>query len=216
MRHFVIIGRSATADDAFSLDDLPGTSGRLDVLLRCVRAALLTSHEVRRDTIVDLVLCGGERAPRTLRVSGGAVKYLRPDERPLATLVKKSLSSHADERASGFVEVRPGIAIARGGLDVVLADLGGATPYVLEEGAADVRDVDLDVTHPVFFVGDHLGFDEQTRAKIAAAGSTPISVGPISLHSDDVVAIVSNEIDRVRAARGMPSGGSRTPPDRGR
>ena len=58
-RRFVVIGQSATASPDFSLVDIAGTSGRLDVLLRCLRAALLVSHGLRRDTVVYLVLLGG-------------------------------------------------------------------------------------------------------------------------------------------------------------
>jgi tRNA (pseudouridine54-N1)-methyltransferase len=88
-----------------------------------------------------------------------------------------------------------GISIARGGLDVVLADLGAFAPYVLDEGGADVRGVDL-AGDPVFFIGDHMGFAAETRARIDALGAKSISVGPISLHADDAIAIVSNELDR--------------------
>ena len=69
MRCFVVIGQKATASADFSLSDIPGTSCRLDVLLRCIRAALLLSHELRRDTVVYLVLQGGPRAPRTVRAA---------------------------------------------------------------------------------------------------------------------------------------------------
>ena len=129
----MVIGREASASEEFLLDDVPGTSGRLDVGLRCVRAAMLLSHGLRRDAVVDLVLGGGPRAPRVLRIRGADVKFLRPDERSLAVLAKKVLASHADDDRCGYVEVKPGIAVARGGLDVVLADPGSATPYVLEE-----------------------------------------------------------------------------------
>src|SRR5579859_1075721 len=88
VRRFVIIGQKATASDDFLLDDLAGTSGRLDVLLRCIRAAILTSHGVRRDVVVYLLLQGGAKAPRVLRVDPVATKFLRPDERSLAMLVK--------------------------------------------------------------------------------------------------------------------------------
>src|SRR3954468_10373902 len=91
MRRFVVIGQKAIASPDFSLTDLPGTSGRLDVLLRCLRAALLVSHGLRRDTIVYLVLLGGEGAPRVLRVDGSAIRFVRPDERALALLVQKAL-----------------------------------------------------------------------------------------------------------------------------
>src|SRR6516162_8933366 len=64
MRALVLLGSSAHAGDRVLLDDVPGTSGRLDVLARCVRAALCVSHGIRRDARVYLVLLGGEE-PRT-------------------------------------------------------------------------------------------------------------------------------------------------------
>lgn len=194
MRRFVVVGQRATASPDFLLVDLPGTSGRLDVLLRCVRAALLVSHGVRRDTVVYLVLLGGPRAPRTLRVEGEAVRFLRPDERHLAKTVQKALATPSDRE--GFVPIRAGIALADGGLEAVLADLGPMTPYVLEEGATDVREVPFDAPAPVFFLGDHLGFDDVTRARLASVSATAVGVGPVSVHADDAVVIVCNELDR--------------------
>jgi tRNA (pseudouridine54-N1)-methyltransferase len=195
-RRFVVIGREAIASDDFLLDDVAGTSGRLDIGLRCVRAALLVSHGLRRDVTVDLVLGGGPRAPRVLRIRGAGVKFLRPDERALAVLARKVLASVADE-GPGFVTVKPGIDVARGALDRVLSDAGGASLYVLEEGAPDVRGIaDLATGDQVFFIGDPSGFDEVTRARLKEAGARPVSVGPVSLHAEDVVTLVSNEIDR--------------------
>lgn len=200
MRRFIVIGQRAAASDDFLLHDLPGTSGRLDVLLRCLRAALLVSHGVRRDTTAYLVLLGGTRAPRALRVEGSIAEYLRPDERSLANVVKKALATAPSGPA--FAAIRHGLAIADSGLDSVLADLGHATPYVLEEGAADIREQPLDTTAPAFFVGDHLGFDEATRNHLRGVGAKPLSVGPMSLHAEDAIAIVSNEVDRRGSATG--------------
>jgi tRNA (pseudouridine54-N1)-methyltransferase len=195
-RRFVVIGREAIASDDFLLDDVPGTSGRLDIGLRCVRAALLVSHGLRRDVTVDLVLGGGPRAPRVLRVRGAGVKFLRPDERALAVLARKVLASVADE-GPGFVEVKPGVDVARGGLERVLSDLSGETLYILEEGAPDLRDVsELARGDQAFFLGDPAGFDASSRDRLKAAGARAVSVGPVSLHAEDVVTIVSNELDR--------------------
>lgn len=199
MRRFVIVGRTAKASADFSLDDLPSSSGRLDVLLRCVRAALLTSHGLRSDVLVYLVL-GGSESPRVVRLGGAGLQFVRPDERSLALLVRKALERHAG--GAGFVEQKPGLSVADGGLERVLADLGGACAYVLEEGAPDVRASSLGGDDLAFFIGDHLGFDETVRSELARLGALPVSVGPLSLHSDDVVTIVSNELDR-RLTRGL-------------
>ncbi len=191
MRRFVVVCRTAIASADFSLDDLPGTSGRLDVPLRCIRAALLTSHGLRRDVKIDLVLLGGPKAPRVVRIDGASVKFLRPDERPLATLLKKALDAHDAIEGAAFTEVRPGIFIARGGLDLVLSE--SEPTYVLDEAGSDVRTQRL-AEHATFVLGDQLGFDDETRARLGALAK--ISLGPVSVHSDDAVAILSNELDR--------------------
>ena len=207
-RRFVILGQKATASPDFSLIDIAGTSGRLDILLRCLRSALLVSHGLRRDTVVYLVLLGGPLAPRTLRVDGRSVRFIRPDERMLAILVQKALARTPPDAELGvWNEIRPGLAVARGGLETVLADLGtaGAHAYVLEENARDLRDSPLASEDVVVFVGDHHGFDEATRARLDALGATAIGVGPISIHADDAITVVCNEMDRRHAAGGASS-----------
>lgn len=191
---FVIVGAKATAAPDFRLDDLPGTSGRLDVLLRCVRAALLVSHGVRRDVAVYLVLLGGPSAPRSIRVTGADVRFLRPDERSLATLVKKSLA--APREGAGFVRVRPGVAVADGGLEAVLHDLGDVALWLLDEAGDDLRDVGLGEGERAFLLGDHTGLDDGAREALRGRRVRRVRVGPVSLHADDVVAVVTNELDR--------------------
>ncbi len=209
MRRFVIIGHKAHASADFSLVDLAGTSGRIDVLLGCLRAAMLVSHGLRRDAVVYLVLLGGSSAPRTVRVRGDEVSFLRPDERSLAVLMKKVLA--APVSGPGFCRVRPGIAVAGEGIEAVIRDLGACTRYVVEEGSPDIRAANLDLSHPAFFVGDHGGFDEATRTRLRQLGASSVAVGPVSVHAADAVVLVSNELDRrtvhaVDAAPGAAAG----------
>jgi tRNA (pseudouridine54-N1)-methyltransferase len=202
VRSFVIIGEKASANGDFLLDDVPGTSGRMDVLLRCLRAGLLSSHGVRADTRMYLVLRQG---PRIVRVDGETVQFLRPDERAMAVLMRKVLASDADESASDFVEVKPGICLMPGDIDVVLdhAKKRSAKIFVLDEDAeADIRDLpnsDLAGSGETMFVlGDHVGFSKD--CKLALAKHQPkvrfVRLGPVSIHSDDAVAVVTNELDR--------------------
>jgi tRNA pseudouridine-54 N-methylase len=48
-------------------------------------------------------------------------------------------------------------------------------------------------------VGDHLGFEAATRDRLGALGASPLSVGPESLHSEDAIAVLHNELDRCGA-----------------
>ncbi|HKY35075.1 MAG TPA: hypothetical protein VJN18_03980 [Polyangiaceae bacterium] len=199
VRRFVIIGQTALGSASFSLDDLASSSGRLDVLLRCVRAALLVSHGLRREVLVYLVLRGGGRS-RVLRIDGRSAKFLRPDERSLATLLRKTLaaggavSGEPSAVSREFEVVRPGLALCEGDLEQVLGDVGDAPRYILDERGADVRTYALASDDGVFFLGDHLGFDETTLARLRDCPR--LSVGPVSLHSEDVVTLLSNELDR--------------------
>ncbi|HEX7481809.1 MAG TPA: tRNA (pseudouridine(54)-N(1))-methyltransferase TrmY [Polyangiales bacterium] len=194
MRRFVIVGQRAKASPDFLLVDIPSTSGRLDVLVRCLRAALLVSHGVRRDTVAYLVLLGEPDRPATIRIDGAAARYLRPDERSLATLLKKVLA--VEPASASFAEVRTGVAIARGGLETLEPELSAANCIVLDEAGADVREHALPQGDLVFFLGDHVGFDEPTRARLAELAAATLRIGPLGLHAEDVIAIVHNELDR--------------------
>ncbi len=136
-------------------------------------------------------------------MDGSVAEYLRPDERSLGTLVKKALAT--PRAGPAFAVTKHGLAVADGGLDAVLADLGSATHYVLDQGAADVRTCPLDVRNGAFFVGDHLGFGETIRMHLATVGATPIGIGPVSVHAEDAIAVVANEVDRRTQASRLSS-----------
>jgi tRNA (pseudouridine54-N1)-methyltransferase len=196
MRRFVIVGRTAHASADLRLDDIPSTGGRLDVLLRCIRAALLVSHGLRPDVVVYLVLAGrGGAAPHALRIAGAEAKFIRPDERSLAMTVQKALARF-DGVGDAFCPVRPGVSVSRGGLDAVLADVSCARLYMLDAHGSDVRQSPIEGSDVAIVVGDHLGFDQATRERLAALGAQPVRLGPVSLHAEDAIAVVSNELDR--------------------
>jgi tRNA (pseudouridine54-N1)-methyltransferase len=92
MTTFAIIGHIARTDGVFSLNDLPGTGGRMDVVCRCVNTSLFLSHDLRRDTECYMVLCGEPAGPKTVRFSGSDVRSLSPDERSAGALIKKALT----------------------------------------------------------------------------------------------------------------------------
>lgn len=194
MRRYVIVGQRARSEGDFLLADIPSTSGRVDVLLRALRSALLVSHSVRRDTIVYLVLLGSPERVRTVRIEGAASKYLRPDERSLATTLKKALLCPAIEAT--FTPVRPGIAVAADGLACVLPELSNSRLFLLEPGGADVRGCDFSHPENTFLLGDHLGLTPEIREQWLQLGAQSISVGPVALYTEDTIALVANELDR--------------------
>ena len=211
LRRFVVVGRTATSSADFSLVDLAGTSGRLDVLARCVRAALLVSHGVRRDVIVYLVLLGGPAArgegpARVVRIDGRVSEWLRPEERRLALIVQRALEERErarspvmDHEDGPFLVLRNGVAVANGGLDVALASIPSTSRrVVLDEHAEDVRAAMLEHDDLTIVLGDHLGLDEAARRAIGDTHA--VSLGPTSVLAEDAIALMHNELDR-RIAR---------------
>jgi len=197
MRNFVIIGNLATTSPDFYLEDIPGTSGRLDILCRCINSAFVLSHGIRKDVRVYLVLCGGQ-FPKIVCLQGQYLRHLNPDERTTAALLKKAL---AIEVTDSWQRSTPGIFVRKGGL-VDLTNLSplaeGATYYLREDGS-EVREMDLG-ENATFVLGDHIGVGEEDEALLESLGSKVVSVGPISLHADHCIVLINNELDRKEAS----------------
>jgi tRNA (pseudouridine54-N1)-methyltransferase len=161
----------------------------MDILCRCVTASLFLSHGMRRDAEIYLVLCGQPDPPATILFSGEKVRYLNPDERSAASLIKKALAMH---RVHTFRESTPGVFVRKGGLTELLAEHRFA---VLDESGQDVRNADLMPGN--YIVSDHLNL---SPGELEMVSDLPrLSIGPLSLHADSAITIVLNESDR-RAA----------------
>ena len=93
MRRFVILGHKAPLTADFTLNDLPGGAGRLDVLCRALGASLFVSHGIRKDVEAILVM----QDQLHIRVVGDRVKRMNPDERSTAALLKKAIDAVSDE-----------------------------------------------------------------------------------------------------------------------
>src|SRR5659263_63712 len=130
MKNFLIIGHKAVTG-TFSLNDLPGAAGRMDILCRCVNAALFLSHDLRRDVRVFLLLKGEPSPPKIIRFEGSEVRYLSPDERSCASLIKKALEKKAQDF---WTESTSGVRIRKGDLDSIIKELEMKVTYLREDG----------------------------------------------------------------------------------
>ena len=186
MTSFAIIGHLARTDGGFSLNDLPGSGGRMDVLCRCVNTSLFLSHDLRRDTDCYLILCGEPVGPKTVKFSGALVRSLSPDERSAAALIKKVIDTPC---GSEFREAAQGVFLRKGGLERLISE---HTFAVLDEKGTDVRKAES--LPDAFLLSDHMNFTEAEDAMIR--DSPRYSVGPKCLHADHTITLVHNELDR--------------------
>jgi tRNA (pseudouridine54-N1)-methyltransferase len=193
MRRFIVLGHEAALTPDFSLSDLPG-SGRLDVLCRCVVDALLTSHGVRADAEIWLVL----QDAVIIRFRGANVRSLSPDERAVAGLLRSALE--AADRAVGeqWVDVSPGLAVTRQGLQPALdaSRTTGTVVQLHEDGdPVDEFEPPEDVT---FVLSDHRDVTGDEQALLDAHADAQLSLGPTALQADQAIAVVHNHLDRRR------------------
>lgn len=186
MKRFVVVGHLAATSGTFSLNDLPGSAGRMDILCRCINSSLFLSHDLRRDVECYLILRGEPDPEKTVLFRGSAVRYLSPDERSSAALIKKALSIPCGDE---FRESTPGVYVRRGGLSRIFSEIPFA---VLDEAGEDIRGVP--VLPEAYLLSDHRNFTPEEQEMLE--GRDRYSVGPLSLHADHTITVLLNEMDR--------------------
>jgi|TARA_B100001964_G_scaffold222599_1_gene267697 tRNA (pseudouridine54-N1)-methyltransferase len=186
-RNFVILGHRAHTAPDWKLDDLCGGGGRLDVLMRCVTAAMWVSHGLRRDTDAWLLLSGPPAPPVAVHFCGASVRYLNPDERSTAALVRNGLVKLRN-RAS--VEASPGVTLHRVGLEELLARL---PPAVLLDETGDTTE--FPAAPLTIVLGDDRDPTGEERAALASAPR--VQLGDRSLLSSACITLAHHQMDSV-------------------
>ncbi len=197
MRTFILLGHRAPLTPDFSLNDLPGSAGRLDILCRCITAAFCLSHGIRRDVTVYLVL----QNQLVIRLEGARLKHLNPDERSTGALLQKALRAH-QEHPEGEIESTAGIFISKGTLSTLLQLVRAQLPiYILHEQGRPIRETELpqDIG---FILSDHCDFQPDEEALLK--DYPQLSLGPLALHADHCIVITHNELDHEQLQSSSP------------
>jgi tRNA (pseudouridine54-N1)-methyltransferase len=193
MIRFVITGHRASASADFKLDDIAGGAGRLDILVRCVNSAFFLSHSIRKDVELFLILEGGPDAPKTVRFSGEEIRYLNPDERSTASLIRNALMK---KLGSGESRSSPGVYVSKHSFYDVIEQLKKISEIVyLKEDGTDIREFKFP-EDPTFILGDDKDLTAEEEEAVLSCAPSTISLGPISLHADHCMIVVHNEMDR--------------------
>lgn len=192
MRRFVVLGHRAITSADFKLDDLCGSTGRLDILLRCVNSAFFISHSIRRDVEITLLLLGDPNPPKTVRIVGSEVKYLNPDERSTAALIRNALL----QKPGGEKRTSPGIYVSERSYSEVLSNISKESQmHYLKEDGEDIRECSFGDDN-TFVLGDDQDLTEEEEKTLMSYEPKRICLGPISYHADHCLTIVNNELDR--------------------
>ena len=192
-RWFAIIGHRATSEGPLNLNDLPGSGGRMDVLVRAVNAALFVSHGIRDDSHVVLHLMGGDGPNRRIWFDGTKLGGVRPDERSIAGQIK-GINKRPIPPRDRFIEFSNGILHSGGDINQTLHEWGerGVEPVVLDAGGGDFESIQ--VTKDLgFILSDDQPFSD--RDKSALHGSVSLSLGRGWLQGHSCISIIHHLLD---------------------
>ncbi len=134
MRRFAVVGHRAMSKGKLPLNDLTGAGGRMDVLVRALMVGLLTSHGLRRNTVVVLHLMGGPGPPRRIKFDGSELKGLHADERSIAGTIGKVIATPLPP-IGHWQPVTAGITHSGGDLRLTLREWNDAPTVVLDADA---------------------------------------------------------------------------------
>ena len=198
MRRFLVAGHRADGSGRFRLDDLPGSGGRMDIMAMAASSALFLSHGIREDAEVWLVMMGWEH-PRTVRIIGSEARYLFPDERNMASMIRTALL-----RFKGGDEIKstPGIYVSENGFREAakLCSLDSELVY-LKEGGEDIRGADLG-ENITFILGDSEDLTPSEEEAVMEMGARTLGLGNTRFHTYQAISAANYELDR-RASGGM-------------
>ncbi|MFC6903698.1 tRNA (pseudouridine(54)-N(1))-methyltransferase TrmY [Halalkalicoccus tibetensis] len=191
MRQFIVSGHDVPLTSDFSLDDLAGGAGRLDVLCRCVSSAFFLSHAIREDVRTHLVL-GDEF---TVRFEGSELRRLNPDERSTAALIRKALEEREEAIGHMEVETSPGVYLSRRGFEPILETAAGdGTVVQLHEDGDPAVEVEPPAD-PVFVLSDHRDFAKGEAELLSERADERVRLGPERLHANHAITVAHNWLD---------------------
>ena len=195
--------RSDVASGAFDLNNLP--CGRVDVLARCVSAALFLSHGVRQNVRLWLLL---RDVGLTVCLDGARAKGLHPDERTIGSAIKRTLRSWDAGDAAHTTPLGWSVFADKNLEDRLRYILNGsrhagdaATGFVVchELGvpltaalAAKARGT---APSTLLVLGDHQGFSVEEEACFERCGGIKAQVSPVPLLASHCIVLAHAVLD---------------------
>ena len=193
-RRFAIIGHRAPSSGKINLNDLAGSAGRMDVLVRAVNTALFLSHGIREDTDITLHLMGGAGPSRRVWFQGSKLRGVYPDERAIAGQVAKALKEPVPAIGQ-WVEIHPGFSHSGGGIEQTRNEWirEGVRVFVLDADGEHFES-DRDVTDSIgFILSDDQPFSDTDNEILQ--NIEKVSLGTQWLQGHSCIAILHHQLD---------------------
>ena len=196
-RKFAIIGHRAQSKGKLNLNDLAGSAGRLDVLLRAVNTSLFISHGIRKDTEITLHLQGGPGQIRRVIFDGASLRGVRPDERAIAGHIAKALKEPVPSIGQ-MIEINSGLLHSGGGIKETIEQWRkeNVRIYILDADGSKLDSETLNSDRVGFILSDDMPFTDEEKEIFE--GIERISLGDTWLQGHACISIIHHQLDFTR------------------
>lgn len=189
MRKFVMVGTRAMAKGKLPLSDLAGGAGRMDVLVRALMSAILTSHGIRKDVEFTMILLGGPGPARRIKFVSNELKGIHAEERAVAGKIAAVISKPIPPRGQ-WIERSPGIYDGGGSLEMTIQEWNCPT-IRLDANSELLYNGELPNNYSIDEIGFILGDDKPLDSELGV----PRSLGNIWLQGNACISIIHFLLD---------------------
>lgn len=189
MRKFVMVGTRAMAKGKLPLSDLAGGAGRMDVLVRALMSAILTSHGIRKDVEFTMILLGGPGPARRIKFVSNELKGIHAEERAVAGKIAAVISRPIPPRGQ-WIERSPGIYDGGGSLEMTIQEWNCPT-IRLDANSELLYNGELPNNYSIDEIGFILGDDKPLDSELGV----PRSLGNIWLQGNACISIIHFLLD---------------------
>lgn len=184
-RAFILKASEGRTAPDFSIKSLAGSGGRMDLVCRCIIAALLSPGGVDRGCRITVVLEGPPDPPLSVEFDGAAMDRAPEGEEEAAGMLVSAMRG-APPR---------GVSASREGFDSAVRNYlkEGFSIYYLHEEGKDFTEVGYG-ERAAFALGDQKGIDPQGERFLDSVGAERVSLGPHPYLASHCIAIVKGMI----------------------
>ncbi|MFX1563685.1 MAG: hypothetical protein ACFFDP_10320 [Promethearchaeota archaeon] len=189
--------RCHTTDD-FLIRDVPGTSGRLDVVCRILAATFHTVPQLNQYLRFLAILGGPPNPPLRLSVSSATTENVPESELACALILKGLIRQYRTEDPEEY-EIWPQFSLARKSFGETLQETAKTANqiYYLVEKGSPFEKIHMNLTKPIaFIVGDDQGLPPEHEEQLSKYDIQRVSIGEQSYLGSQVVTLVLLELAR--------------------
>ncbi len=203
MRLFILLANKAHTTPDFSMENLY-ESGRMDIVINTIANALFLSHEIRKDSLINVVLNGPFDPPKTICFDGSKLEGFAPNEKSIISAVIECLKAGTKLKLNEEKEIFPGIEVSKKAFETLLKENSEKKIYYLHEKGEDISEINFKnnsdkdkIRDAIFIIGDSKGIMKIQERFLKRIGAKKVSLGPKKLLASQCPVIVHNQLDKL-------------------